>query len=324
MGQPRILGYLNNCGLHLITPELTAEIIKYATNKDYDNQHNDAYQLLKDCFADFYEFDKATFTWEEFNKILARYNPFEIQIVLGPVLRLFMELKRPPADKLILPYPDEADLMGLTTIMENGRYRNLDPEEIVLFVTQHLGFSIVYQKEGQPPRRIDVDKPIADVYMYHQDALDLGHWERTNDPREINGKDGLSVFDCDQFQDIALKLGEGQAHTTLEALEDLRSEVNSRHTYSHVKRHLPSQTPNYSFLLKAGAVLASVLCVAAFATAVLAFVGLIVIAGVPAIAATSAFALAGLGAGVCAYGLFKSAQPDKPTIELEAPCYELI
>ncbi|GGI88588.1 hypothetical protein [Legionella impletisoli] len=323
MRQPRIFGYLFNCGLHLITPELKNEISQYAKNKNYNNQHNDAYHLLKDCFADFYGFNKKEFSWEVLDEILAEYNPFETQLILGPVLRRFMESKIPPENVLKTFYPNPSDRMGFTTINEDGRYRNLGPDELGCFVTKHLGFTIIYQKEAQSPQNINADNPITQIYIHHHGSLDKGHWERTSDVTQIDG----SVL-SKPFQDIALKFGEGQRQTTLDALEDLKHKINPnihlQHRITFNAQARPDPAPNYSFLLKAGAFLASALCVAAFAVAALAWVGLVVIGSIAAPPAAAAFALAGLGAGVCAYGLFKTSQRDNSTIEPQPAYHKLV
>jgi len=90
MKQTRLSPIYNNCALHSLVPEICNEIAKFADDSTYDNQHNADYLRLKTCFADYYNLDKEHFDWEDLQATLEGYNPFDKQVILGPVLRLFM------------------------------------------------------------------------------------------------------------------------------------------------------------------------------------------------------------------------------------------
>ena len=86
---PKLSAVLNNCPLHALTPEIREEILKFATIDEYNNNHNAHYENLKKDFASVYGFNPETFSWKQFGGILNLYNPFDTQILMGPVLRLF-------------------------------------------------------------------------------------------------------------------------------------------------------------------------------------------------------------------------------------------
>lgn len=91
MPYPKISATLNNCALHSMTPEIKEQVAHFAGNPNYDNHNNLEYNKLKDTFAQFYGLEKESFTWQKFNQILQSYNPYDTQIILGPVLREFMK-----------------------------------------------------------------------------------------------------------------------------------------------------------------------------------------------------------------------------------------
>ena len=123
MPLPRISGVLNNCPLHVLTPELYKQI-ELIANLAY--QPTDGYELLKTTFAEFYHIEPSRFRWEDFKNCLEFQNPFDLQLVLGPVLRRFMaknmyeNLARNPAENEVYntknSYESSADDTEVETI----------------------------------------------------------------------------------------------------------------------------------------------------------------------------------------------------------------
>lgn len=187
MPSPKISAVLNNCPLHAITPELVKEIYRYGQDEHYDNHHNEAYHLLKNKFAEFYGFDVDNFSWEQFAAILKQYNPFDIQILMGPVLRLFIGAQLEINPRL-------GDVRTYSHIRaDTARYESLDPGELAEMVCNPLGFSLKFipqQGHGLENTLIpDVPLPIpTEITICHtgnrEGAGSGGHWERTLDPSQ--------------------------------------------------------------------------------------------------------------------------------------------
>lgn len=183
---PRLSALFNNCALHALTPEICAEVKKYAVNTNYDNQHNPEYLRLKGIFADYYGFGE--FDWEYFAEILDFYNPFDAQLILGPVLRVFMKesLRR----NEFTPWLAEVDGISLEQYIDNytetstalgGRYRSLAPDELSTHVASPLGLSLCYHPQEGETQQFRAENPIAEVTIYHVGDLEgkaSGHWER--------------------------------------------------------------------------------------------------------------------------------------------------
>lgn len=186
---PKISAVLNNCGLHAITPELCSEIVKFSFESNYNNQHNAYYVQLKKDFAQFYGFNSEQFSWKQFAAILQCYNPFDLQLVLGPVLRQFMKTTMADHIDLMQQWAEcnidpESTVNALTNIdPETGRFSSLSPDEIAPFICTPLGFHLTYEKDKQSYQLNDVDNPIASITLYHQGGIEGakhgGHWERT-------------------------------------------------------------------------------------------------------------------------------------------------
>lgn len=174
---PKLSAALNNCPLHAITPELKDEIIKFGEITDYNNNHNDDYEILKSKFAAFYNIESENFTWGKFANILKNYNAFDIQIIMGPVLRKFM------ADKMngdefaqMVAMVNDKDvneyIKGMTEVNpQTGRYESLAPDEVFSYIGQHFGLSIQYFKNGRGETS-NSENAIATIQMYHQGGLD--------------------------------------------------------------------------------------------------------------------------------------------------------
>lgn len=203
---PKLSAALNNCPLHAVTPELKDEIIKFGEIPDYNNNHNDDYEILKSKFAAFYNIESENFTWGEFANILKNYNAFDIQIIMEPVLRKFM------ADKMngnefvqMVAMANDRDvdeyIKGMTEVNpQTGRYESLAPDEVFSYIGQYLGLSIRYFKNGRGETS-NSENAIATIQMYHQGGLDGaqagGHWERTDG--------ALNSIDFEQKEDTKLK-----------------------------------------------------------------------------------------------------------------------
>ncbi|KTD11892.1 hypothetical protein Lgra_1350 [Legionella gratiana] len=230
MPYPKLSPVLNNCPLHAITPELKNEIIKFKTIAPYDNGHNVDYELLKNKFATFYGFPPDTFTWSKFADVLEKYNEFDTQIIMGPVLREFMKDKMPGDEfvKMVAganELPIEQHISNMTEInAHTARYESLSPDEVFGYVGKHLGFSIQYVKNDRGEIS-HAPNPIATIQMYHQGGIDGakvgGHWERSNNTEEI--------VDVEQENDTQL--------TSLLPLLGNDNDINS-HGFGLLKKHV--------------------------------------------------------------------------------------
>ena len=190
MPYPKLSASLNNCPLHALTPEIKDQVLNFALNKEYINGHNAQYERLKNIVANGYEIAPDTFTWQQFADILKRYNAFDTQIIMGPILRTFM--KEPIAT-------DSRENQGLLVIGENvsaeklmshltdidpvtSRYKSLSPDVLFNYVASRLGFNLQYHSGGTT-QLCSIRTPIATIDIYHQGGIDGaevgGHWERT-------------------------------------------------------------------------------------------------------------------------------------------------
>jgi hypothetical protein len=255
---PKLSAVFNNCALHALTPELCAEVKKYAENPDYDNKHNPEYLRLKAQFAKFYGFNKADFDWASFAKILGVYNPFDVQLILGPVLRGFM--RKPMRHHEFTAMLAEIDELSVrdyiagytkTTVELNGRYRTLAPDEVALHVATPLGLSLCYHSSESEPQLLPAENPVAEVTIYHAGDLEgtaSGHWERvptTDNPEYID----YEHHETTQLTCILPFLGQGQELNEL-GLKLLRDQIQ-RVAYGHVGAEdiqlTSSQITNYLF-----------------------------------------------------------------------------
>jgi len=200
MPYPRLSAIINNCGLHALTPEIKAEVLRFAAIKNHQNGYNAQYEQLKTAFARYYGF--MNLNWKEFSDILNNYNPFDTQMILGPVLRLFMkeQLESNPET------PENARLRGKSTIdyikeftdfnPRSHRYSSLEAEDIAKTVANPLGFNLRQEFDEGVYYDLNVDgsgqpKPrsIAVINLYHlggDGAEAGGHYERTINPDDIH------------------------------------------------------------------------------------------------------------------------------------------
>lgn len=203
MPQPKLSAKLNNCPLHAITPELKTEILKFGKNESYDNGHNGAYEDLKRAFSTYYGFSSKAFTWAKFANILNRYNAFDTQIMMGPVLRLCMK-NAMSKDGFV---PTLAEIEGkstegyideITEIDPNtGRYDSLSPDQVSQYVGKDLGLTLRYYSGGKS-NLLEAERPVYTVEMYHQGGIEGaqagGHWERSGKPDDIVDDEKASQF----------------------------------------------------------------------------------------------------------------------------------
>ncbi|MBP6917547.1 MAG: hypothetical protein KBB94_01360 [Legionellaceae bacterium] len=198
---PRISGVLNNCPLHVLTPELRTEITLLAEGRSMlSRDFIPGYELFKTKFAEFYGIEPTSFAWQAFAALLKPHNDFDLQMILGPVLRDVMAetMRAAPAATLLLEAensPNSAmNIEGMinykTQIQkEDGRYASLSPDEMFLFVARPLGLAVAYTKHSIRRKLWDEDdsqfagRPC--IEMFHQGGVEGagagGHFERTLD-----------------------------------------------------------------------------------------------------------------------------------------------
>ena len=216
---PRISGVLNNCPLHVLTPELRAEITLLAEGgPQLFGDFILGYDLFKTKFAEFYQSNPSSFSWENFAACIKDHNDFDLQMILGPVLRsvLAENMRKDHGNTLLYQAADEhysdADIDDFinykTQIQENGRYASLSPDEMFTFVAGPLGLAVKYHQEGQD-RKFPEDEQQEALFvgrpciaMFHQGGVEGagagGHFERTL------GKEGR--IDYEQASDVHLRI----------------------------------------------------------------------------------------------------------------------
>ena len=195
MSQPKISAILNNCPLHLFTPEIKTEIGKFAADKSYNNNHKVQYDILKNTFAKFYGFSPEEFTYMQFSKILDSYNLNDCQILLGPVLRQYMKttmIKEEMVNLLAMSEdvsPQEYIKTRTEIGVSTGRYESLSPDEIAAYIGKPLGISLIYNSQHGSPQSIPAEDPIYSIDIFHQGGIAGaeagGHWERENNSENI-------------------------------------------------------------------------------------------------------------------------------------------
>ena len=192
---PALSGVLNNCALHALTPEIRADVESLATDEAaLPPLFKSGYEILKDQFQAFYFPDRTTpFTWQNFHEVLSCYNAFDIQIVMGPVLRRALGVNIATNTSL-----DEDTrqifIKALADLQEHGRYGSLSPDELHGFLAASLGLKIISHGNTVPRRMYleDQDNIFEGrprIHLYHQGGIDGassgGHWERTEVPTRI-------------------------------------------------------------------------------------------------------------------------------------------
>jgi hypothetical protein len=194
---PRISAVLNNCPLHALTPELLEEI-RLLSNKTLNLTLalRANYSILKATFVAFYHMEGGL-TWTAFYELLAAQNPFDLQLILGPVLRKVMQImmRQDQGAVAIAQAADEhfagASIEGFiqykTELQADGRYASLSPDEVFAFLAKHLGFDMVVHKDSSKYRlnmgSTDASHPRTRINLYHQGGIEGaaagGHFERS-------------------------------------------------------------------------------------------------------------------------------------------------
>lgn len=202
---PKISAALNNCPLHILTPELRSDIKRLAQNEnEFPAQFRPAYDILREKFLAFYLPDiylpdrKDIISWAKFHDCLESYNEFDIQILFGPVLRQIMADNMRNSTQLrntCEPGKEKDEISFKTSLQENGRYQSLSPDEVFIFVAANFGLNLTYRQGDQMRSFPDAPIPGFDfeerptVPMVHQGGVDGagagGHWERTGDEASI-------------------------------------------------------------------------------------------------------------------------------------------
>lgn len=200
MPKPKLSAALNNCALHAFVPTIKAQVQALAAVPAPHNPHKAQYESLKDAFAEFYGFDKKNFSFVQFSKILNKYNAYDSQIILGPVLREFMKstAKNVDDDDILITLAvasqkDSVDhyIQSRTEMSSHtARYESLSPQEVALLVGKPLGIDVSYSTESTINRLPSVESPIASIVMHHSGGIDGaasgGHWELTGDSNDID------------------------------------------------------------------------------------------------------------------------------------------
>lgn len=193
MLQPQILGVLNNCPVHILTPTLKREIERL-TRSSHDYQRE--YENLKTCFGEYYAINTKDLDWPKFNQLLQKYNAHDIQILFGPVLRMFFSahLRCPEAksniqnmkaaDEATAKMGDEEFIKHVSQIQDMGRYVSLSPDEVFNFISRPLGINMIYHKNGRESSLGGQNfRPLETINIYHEGSIDGamrgGHWELT-------------------------------------------------------------------------------------------------------------------------------------------------
>jgi hypothetical protein len=238
----KLSAHQNNCALHAITPELKAEILALADPEHQEQSTRIAeYERLKTCFEQHYDVPEMNF--EQFGNILKKYNDFDLQIIMGPVLRDFLKIKleedRERLGDYVVDVTVDQFIAQKTSLMANGRYNGLNLDELAKYVAAPLGLDVKYTKvpkltQGQEIAEIPesqqvlpVPNPIAPVDIYHEGGiegeLDGGHFERSP-----FAQDSPDLFESEttQLRNFVLLQREGGDATSL-----IKAHVQNTHLY---------------------------------------------------------------------------------------------
>lgn len=255
---PQLSPALNNCSVHSFTPELRQEIKKIAVQTENDTSYPasfiNAYRSLKAHFAIFYRIEPAEdFSWAQFDSLLDSYNEFDIQILLGPVLRRVMADAMTANEDTIAMLKSENQstqdfIESYTSLQANGRYQTVPPDVLYVFLGAQFGFKLSYHSAagniGSYPEA-DQEEGFANrphIHLFHSGHIDGGdsHWERTLDDNErvdfSQEKDthlgivaGLFGYGSDDLSEICFDLLRSHVQKTfIFFLEDKRNDPQAR------------------------------------------------------------------------------------------------
>ncbi len=137
---PELSATLHNCSVHAITPEIKELVLALGEFPNGDRSAYEAvtkgnyiaYALLKTTFAEHYGINPKEFNWQDFSRTLQHYNAWDVQHVLGPVLRKFMA-------KIMKQHVADSDSSEIARGIRQGALRKqLTPEEYVAYLTEML------------------------------------------------------------------------------------------------------------------------------------------------------------------------------------------
>lgn len=198
--EPKVSPVLNNCALHALTPEIKQIVLEIAANNGSINPLYDKhYEQLKAAFIKFYDLD-AELSWQEFANILQRYNAFDIQIILAPVLRNLLM----PITAHLQSFRNLMELMSeeygsfesFTKIQKDPyRYKPLAADMVGRVLGNQLGIEL-YQHSMDPSTKEEnilslsdelKGKPLVVVQLYHNGKEgSAAHWERTDNEQDMH------------------------------------------------------------------------------------------------------------------------------------------
>jgi hypothetical protein len=238
MLKPKISAALNNCGLHIFVPEIKAKIGSLAAGGMAYSLYKEQYETLKDTFAEFYGFDKKSFSFAKFSKLLNKYNAHESQIVLGPVLRAYMQSTAKIADQeqlmllaigLDKPHESVAQYIQSQTQIskDSARYDSLSPEEAAILIGKPLGINVAFSAYpgAEESALLEIDNPVASIVMHHTGGIEGaaagGHWELTHNEDDID----RSAEESSKLKVVAGLFTDGSANLSQCGLSLLKAHV---------------------------------------------------------------------------------------------------
>jgi hypothetical protein len=140
MPTPKLTGLLNNCALNSALPSLLMGISKLANTPEANYPGDDtvfkSYQLLKNCFANYYGINPEALNWLDFNNFLESHSFYAKEMILAPVFRSFIANRGPHHD-----YRHD-DLWLLKDVQDDGRYNQLEAREAASLFHYYFGISL--------------------------------------------------------------------------------------------------------------------------------------------------------------------------------------
>ena len=223
MSNQKISGSLNNCALYSGIPTLVPLLQRFANDVDnleplkVDDKY-DNYLLLKDCFADYYSFEKEDFHWLQMCDVLKpdkleKDSFVKLQLILGPVFRDYIRLQ-------MIKAGETADRINLLTTIQNdtGRYNALTMTEAAEFFYGPLGITtnehpylgiisnanLGTNNEGyliEPTKTNISGIQFAEITVYHQHS----HFEVLL-PSQLNHKETEATLSANEIANAELNL----------------------------------------------------------------------------------------------------------------------
>jgi len=152
MPLPRISGSLYNCALNCALPHILTNI-QLLADRSYDGLQQDAYELLKLKFEQWYG---VTLTWQDLNSLFTSLTFNEIELVLAPVLRLFI------AEKC-----EGDEILNIRDIIEYEG-QGVDPDVLALLEDEQLDIPL-----NTPGKYLPLDANTANRLFYQYFGLDM-------------------------------------------------------------------------------------------------------------------------------------------------------